>query len=168
MSLAASCVSVALLVSAANGPVAEQSAVAAPVLDMSAPAIAASPQVLPTAVDGLTPFRVSVAAQPPWTAAARRPTALPAMYVSFGALQVLDVYSTRRAIARGAVEANPVMKGLAGNAAAMLAVKGAATAVSIYCAEKAWKRHRKAAIVLMLVLNGATAAVAAHNLHQPR
>ncbi len=36
-----------------------------------------------------------------------RPAALPALYVSYAALQAFDMYSTQQALARGAREANP-------------------------------------------------------------
>jgi hypothetical protein len=50
----------------------------------------------------------------------------------------------------------------------MIAVKAASTAASIYFTERAWKKNRKGAIVLMAVVNGVTAAVAARNLHNAR
>ena len=93
-----------------------------------------------------------------------RPATLPAMYVTLGALQALDLYSTRRALNAGAVEANPVMRKASGNSGAMLAVKALSTAGSIYFTERAWKKNRKGAVVLMAVVNGVTAAVVANNL----
>jgi hypothetical protein len=50
----------------------------------------------------------------------------------------------------------------------MLAVKAVSTAASIYFAERAWKKNRKGAIVLMAAINGVTAAVVAHNLRPAR
>jgi hypothetical protein len=50
----------------------------------------------------------------------------------------------------------------------MLAVKAASTATSIYFTERAWKKYKKGAIALMAVVNGVTAAVAAHNLRSAR
>src|SRR5687767_13202384 len=44
-----------------------------------------------------------------------RPSVLPAMYASLGALQALDIYSTRRALKAGGTELNPVMRKSAGN-----------------------------------------------------
>ena len=93
-----------------------------------------------------------------------RPAALPAMYASLGALQALDIYSTRKAIGSGAHEANPVMRASSGSATAMLAVKAASTAASIFFTERAWKKNRKGAMILMAVANGVTAAVVANNL----
>jgi Domain of unknown function (DUF5658) len=96
----------------------------------------------------------------------RRPSGLTAMYASYGALQVLDAYSTRRALGGGAHEVNPLMIPAASNTAALVAVKSATTAVSIYFAERAWKKNRKGTVALMLVLNGVTAAITVHNLQQ--
>jgi hypothetical protein len=95
-----------------------------------------------------------------------RPAVLPALYGTYVALQGLDFYSTRKALAAGAHEANPVMRG--GHGATMLAVKAAAGVGTIYFAERAWKKNKAGAIVLMAVLNGATAMIAAHNLQNAR
>lgn len=95
---------------------------------------------------------------------ATRPAALPALYAALGAFQVLDVYSTRQALGAGATEVNPAMRASAGSAGAMLAVKALSAAGSIYFTERAWKKNRKGAVVLMALVNGVTAAVAVHNL----
>jgi len=98
-----------------------------------------------------------------------RPAALPAMYASLGALQALDIYSTRRAMQTSrAYEVNPLMRGVAGNSAAMLGVKAAATAATIFFTERAWKKNRKSAVVAMVIANGLNAAVAARNLRNAR
>ena len=49
-----------------------------------------------------------------------RPGALLPLYASFAALQLVDFHSTRYALDRGAVEANPVMKGFANSGAGLL------------------------------------------------
>lgn len=95
--------------------------------------------------------------------AQERPAALQLLYGSYAALQIADVVSTRRALAAGATEANPLMKSAAGSSGAMLAVKAASAAGTIYLAERTWKKHRTGAIVLMAVLNGVSAAIVAHN-----
>jgi hypothetical protein len=92
-----------------------------------------------------------------------RPGTLVPLYVSFGVLQVLDSHSTTRALERGAVEANPVMKGVAGNQTAMLAVKGAGTAGVVYVTEKMWKKNRAAAVIFMVATNSAMAWVVQRN-----
>ncbi|CAN5516402.1 hypothetical protein BH23ACI1_BH23ACI1_13590 [soil metagenome] len=92
-----------------------------------------------------------------------RPGTLVPLYVSFGVLQVLDTHSTTRALARGAVEANPMMKGIAGNQVGLLAVKGAGTAGVVFVTEKMWKRNRTAAVVFMVATNSAMAWVVQRN-----
>ena len=93
----------------------------------------------------------------------RRPAALMPLYVSFASLQALDTHSTRRALARGATEANPLMRGIAGNTAGMLAVKAAATAGVVYAGEKIWKRNKAGAVLFMVAANSALALVVQHN-----
>jgi hypothetical protein len=90
------------------------------------------------------------------------------MYASLGVLQGLDIYMTVSAVQRGAVEANPVMKRVAGSEVASLAVKGATTAACIYFTERAWKHNRKGAVILMAAINVATAAVVGHNARVAR
>jgi hypothetical protein len=97
-----------------------------------------------------------------------RPSALVPLYVSFGALQVLDTHSTSRALGRGGVEANPVMNRFAGNEAGMIAVKAAGTAGVIYVSEKMWKKNRTAAVVFMIATNAAMAWVVQHNYRAVR
>lgn len=104
-----------------------------------------------------------------WTLDRRetRPALLPALYASLAALQVYDVYSTRRALGAGAHEGNPLMR-KAGNSGAMLAVKALSTAGTIYFTERAWKKNRKGALIMMAALNGATAIIAARNLRNAK
>jgi len=85
------------------------------------------------------------------------------MYVSFAALQVMDAVSTRKALAAGGREANPAMTGLVKNRTALYAVKAGTAAVTTYFAERLAKHHPRRAMVLMAVLNGAYAAIVAHN-----
>jgi uncharacterized protein DUF5658 len=98
----------------------------------------------------------------------RRPDALVPLYVSFSALQVLDIHSTTRAIDRGAVEANPVVRGVVGNQAGLVALKAAGTAGLIYASEKMWKRNRTASIIFMVAANSAMAWVVQNNYRAVR
>ena len=109
-------------------------------------------------------------AKPRWMTDApdKRPAALPLLYATFGALQMADAYSTRRAMDAGAVEVNPLMKKAAGNSGTLYAVKAASAAGSIYLAERLWKKNRTGAVILMAVVNGVTAAVVAKNLRNAR
>jgi hypothetical protein len=94
---------------------------------------------------------------------AARPAALMPLYGSLIALQGADVYFTSKAISSGASEVNPIVKPVAGKAAAAAAVKAGTTALAIYFVERAWKQNRKGAVVVAAVLNAATAAVVVHN-----
>jgi hypothetical protein len=100
---------------------------------------------------------------PAWvvTTQAKRPLALSALYGSYGALAVADFVSTRKAIAAGATEMNPVV-GTGANAR-MVLVKTAGASMSIYFAERMWKKNKVGAIVTMAVVNGISAAVVARN-----
>lgn len=147
--------------------------VTAPVWDGSTTSVRSAMEI--TALD--TTAQRPVLAQPTFEPRAerwmldrgeRRPAALPLMYVTLGALQGLDAYSTRRALAAGAGEANPLMQKPAGSSGAMLAVKALSTAGTIYFVERAWKKNRKGAIVTMAIINGAMAAIAANNLRNAR
>src|SRR5688500_5279111 len=88
---------------------------------------AARPQHLKAATDLSDITLTSGTAKPRWMTDApeKRPAALPVLYATFGALQMADAYSTRRAIGTGAVEANPLMKQAAGSSGTMYAVKAA-------------------------------------------
>jgi hypothetical protein len=94
---------------------------------------------------------------------ARRPKALMPLYASFASLQVLDVHSTTRALDRGAVEMNPLMKGIAGSPAGLLAIKAGATTGVVYAGERLWKRNKAAAVIFMIAANTAMGWVVQHN-----
>jgi hypothetical protein len=132
--------------------------------------------VLPPAL--LTEAVIAAEAAPLAEAAQMRPVDLPrtqpagdgfstslrrSMYVSFAALQVMDVVSTRQALNNGATEANPAMAGLARNSAAFFAVKAGTAAATTYFAERLARKHPRRATILMAVLNTAYAAIVVHN-----
>jgi Domain of unknown function (DUF5658) len=112
--------------------------------------------------------QIERAAVAPFQPAERRPPALIPLYASFVTLEMLDVHSTSRALANGGVEANPAIRGVAGNAAAMIAMKAAGSASLIFASEKIWKKNRTAAVVLMIATNSAMAWVVAHNYQVAR
>lgn len=93
----------------------------------------------------------------------RRPPALLPLYVTYGALQLLDAHTTTKALQTGAVEANPVVAPFAGNTGALYATKIAATAATVYVGEKLWRRKRFAAVMTMIAVNSAYAVVVHHN-----
>ena len=95
--------------------------------------------------------------------ASHRPAALVPLYVSFASLQAFDIDSTRKALNRGGLEANPIMRGVVGSPAAFIALKAAMTGATIASNETLWKRNRAAAVLMMVAMNGAYAAVVAHN-----
>lgn len=97
-----------------------------------------------------------------------RPSALVPLYVSFAALQVIDTHSTSRALAKGAVEANPLMKGIAASEVGLLAVKGAGTAGVLYVSEKMWKKNRAAAVIFMVAANSGMAWIVQNNYRAVR
>ena len=123
---------------------------------------AAQLQVAPTST------RAGIDVAHPGLASEPRPGALVPLYASFATLQALDAHSTARALDYGAVEANPVMKGIAGNPAALLAVKAAGTAGVIFASEKMWKKNRAAAVFFMVAANSAMAWVVQHNYRAVR
>jgi hypothetical protein len=131
---------------------------------------AAAQQPAPTfqdAVDASIAELAQLAAQQPaprpFPLRQDRPAALLPLYTSFIALQGMDVHSTTRGLNRGAVEANPFMKNVAGNPGALVAVKAASTAGIVYGVERLRKKNRAAAIAVMIGLNAATAYVVQHN-----
>lgn len=97
-----------------------------------------------------------------------RPPALVPLYVSFVSLQALDAHATTRALDRGAVEANPLMRGIVGSPVGMLAVKTGGTAGLIWASERMWKRNKTAAIVFLLAANSAMTWVVQHNYRAVR
>jgi hypothetical protein len=110
--------------------------------------------------------RAAKAAEPTvtlWTLSQtpKRPGLLPVLYGSYAGLQVMDIVSTRRAIAAGAREANPLMQ--QGGMAGTIALKAASGAGMIFVSEKMWKKHRVGAIALVAAMNGVSAAVVSHN-----
>jgi hypothetical protein len=92
-----------------------------------------------------------------------RPAALPALYASLAALQWFDGYSTTRALAGGAKEANPMMKGVVNKPVVFWSLKAAMAVAPALATERMWKTNKAGAIAVMVVSNGMMAAVAAHN-----
>ncbi len=89
---------------------------------------------------------------------------LVSLSVAAAALQGLDAYTTLVALNRGAQEANPMMRGAAGNPAALIAVKSSMTAATIYAAHRLWPRNKTAAVAVLAISNGLLATVVAHNV----
>lgn len=93
-----------------------------------------------------------------------RPAALMPLYAGFIALQGYDAYSTLKALDRGAVEANPLMRGVVKSPLGLVSIKSLTAAGVVFAAERLWRaKHRKAAVILMAVTGGLMAAVGANN-----
>jgi hypothetical protein len=108
-----------------------------------------------------------VFAQEPGTVAPATRSLVP-LYVSFAALQALDVHSTTRALNGGGAEANPLMRGVAHQPAALIAMKAGGAASTIWLTQKLAKRSRTGAFVVMAAVNSAYAMVVAHNYRATR
>ena len=91
----------------------------------------------------------------------------PAMYGGLLALQGLDVHSTLRAIDAGHYEQNPLMRWTVSHPAAFISMKAAASAATIYLAEKIRKQHPKRALLFMAAVNSAYALIVVHNYSVP-
>ena len=98
----------------------------------------------------------------------KRPAILPTLYVTFAAMQALDIYSTTAALKAGARETNPLAAPFVGNPASMIGLKLMSTASTIYYAERMWKTNRTKAVVVLAAINGAMAMVSVHNMRQVR
>lgn len=92
---------------------------------------------------------------------------LPPLYGGFVTLQVLDAHSTFRALDAGLVEQNPIMRWSTAHPAAFVSMKAAATAGTIFFAEKIRKQHPKGAIAFISAVNAAYAFVVMHNYKAP-
>ncbi len=132
------------------------------ILDDRALQIASAPEEPVRRMAAATEEQEGVAYRP----ASRR--LLVPLYVSSAVLQMLDVHSTRKAIALGHSEANPFMSGIASNTTAFVAVKAATAATAILVSERLRKRNRVAAIGVMIAVNVAAATVVAHNYRVAR
>jgi Domain of unknown function (DUF5658) len=95
-------------------------------------------------------------------------TLLNALQLSFVPLEAVDTYTTLRGVRDGLREANPVMRGTARHAVAMVAVKAAAATTTILLTRRLAKRNRMAAVVIMAALNGSYAMIVLHNVRQHR
>jgi hypothetical protein len=134
-------------------------------MTITGPALAAekdalAPATLATATSVAAPIAI------PHFETPRRPVALPSLYVSFAALQIVDARTTMGVLRRGASEANPLLS--QPNQMGVWAVKAASTASTIYFVERIWKKNRVAAVLVMAGINGGYAAIAAHNTKQAR
>jgi hypothetical protein len=88
---------------------------------------------------------------------------LNALYAGFITLQALDAHSTIRALDRGYREVNPLMRWAGSSTAALVTVKAAATAGTIFIAERIRKKHPKRALIFMAAIDAAYAVIVTHH-----
>lgn len=129
--------------------------------DVKAPAVPLKDAVARAATDAAPSIASWAVRESP-----RRPAALTTLYGTYAGLQAMDVLSTRKALAGGAREQNPLMG--KGNVGRMIAVKAATGASTVFFAERMWKKNRVGAVIVMAALNGASAAIVAHNQRHAR
>lgn len=123
-----------------------------------------------------TPLASNVATVPPLIASERTPQAwlkprpadgtdqqIKRLKIAFVAAEALDVHSTLSAVSGDAREGNAVMRPLTGSAAAFLAVKAAATWVTLKAADRLAKKNKKGAAWLLGASSVALSAIAVHN-----
>jgi hypothetical protein len=97
------------------------------------------------------------------TGATRSARVLVPLYLSFVALQGLDVHSTLTALNRGARETNPMMGAFVGNPAALVALKAGTAAGILYMTERVRRHSPLGAVLMMVAFNSAYASVVANN-----
>ena len=84
------------------------------------------------------------------------------LYAAQGALQVLDVVTTFKALGDGHHEGNPMFK--SGNRSAMVIAKATALGLHLFAVERLEKRNPKAAMWVRVGTNALMAVVVANNL----
>lgn len=84
------------------------------------------------------------------------------LYTAQGALQVLDVFTTSRALNAGHREANPLLK--SGNRGTMVLAKSASFGLQLYLNERLAERNPKAAKWVMVATNIFMSAVVVNNM----
>lgn len=93
-----------------------------------------------------------------------RRVVLSSLHLLTGVVQGYDGMLTLKVLKAGGVETNPLVKPMANNQGAMMALKAAAAVSTVIGVESLWKRnHRVGAIVASVAVNSAMAMVAHHN-----
>jgi len=86
-----------------------------------------------------------------------------AVYASTALMHVLDIDSTFKAMKRGAVESNPLMKGVVKNRAAVIATTAAIATASIYATSRIAKNNKLHAIIASTAINSAYLMIVKNN-----
>jgi hypothetical protein len=90
------------------------------------------------------------------------------LYATTVVVQGLDAQSTFKALAAGAVESNSLVKPLASNRPAFIALKVGMSAAFVYAGHGLSTRHKIAAIVALGLVNSVYTAIALHNYQVAR
>jgi hypothetical protein len=124
------------------------------------PAVAQSESSLSISADAAAAVPAGIPSRPS--------LALPALEVSFGALQIMDIVSTTRALNAGLTEGNTAMRGVVNRPLAVAAVKAGSTAATIFLVNRVARKSRAAAILTMFAINSAYSVVVVHNFRAVR
>jgi hypothetical protein len=103
-------------------------------------------------------FKMSVTIKPVEPSALMMP-----LYTSFAGLTAADGSLTWLAVHRGAVEANRFVAPIAGDAAGLSGLKVATGAVTLLAVEQLRRDHPRAAMWMMIAVNGTLTWVVWHN-----
>jgi hypothetical protein len=87
------------------------------------------------------------------------------LYATTVVVQGLDAQSTFKALAAGAVESNSLVKPLASNRPAFIALKVGMSAAFVYAGHDLSTRHKIGAILALGLVNSVYTAIALHNYH---
>jgi hypothetical protein len=117
----------------------------------------------PLAIDASAPEHAADLTTSAGRGRSRSARALLPLYLSFVALQGLDVHSTLTAINRGARETNPMMGAFVDRPAALVALKVGTAAGVLYMTERVRRHSPLGAVLMMVAFNSAYATVVANN-----
>ena len=93
-----------------------------------------------------------------------RRAVLSALHMATGVVQGYDGMLTLKVMRAGGIETNPLIKPVASNQGAMMAIKVGAALSTVIGTEQLWRNdHKLGAIVASIVANSAMAMVAHHN-----
>lgn len=85
------------------------------------------------------------------------------LILSTALAQSADTHSTLKALGAGGGEGNPIVEPFTAHRSSLIAFKAGVAAATIFAINRLGKRHRTAAVLLMVAINSGYAAVAMHN-----
>jgi len=86
-----------------------------------------------------------------------------AVYASTVMMHILDIDSTTKALKRGAVESNPIMRGVVNNRGAFIATKAAIATASLYATHRMAKNNKLGAVLASTAINSAYLMIVKNN-----